>query len=491
MSSKKARGFSGDVAINLIFALVPIAITLITVPLYIAQIGLERYGILSLVWMLTGMFAFFDFGMGTATNYLVARAQSGASDIAAGVAVRTTALVNCGLGLILAVVFLFAIGPLAFGNIDGSPELLAEIDLALPWMAVVLPVGLLASIFRNTLDGQRRFFTVNLIQTGGQAGAVLSALAVAYLVSPDLTNLIIAILVVRLVVLIAFFLSIWEIWRGGSLMTRQQFKSTIKFGGWQTLFSGLSGMVSSADRFVIGWIAGAAATALYAVPYSFTSRLQFVTQAVMRSLFPKLAAAETDDQRRELGQRALWAVMAVMAAVTVPAILFVRPFFRVWIGPEFDDSAGQIAQVLLVAFYLQACLRVMFIFLRAAGQPDIPAKVRSVSALPFLAVLVGLTWAFGAFGAAFALLLQFAAELVWMLKKVGFLRKIFGPLIGFLGACAAAALISQLNYGIWLGASVAGLVAIGMMGVGARVSEDVANLLRRVLPLGKVIKGAR
>src|SRR4051812_31203755 len=52
---------------NVVGALTPVVVSLVTVPLYLKTVGLDRYGILNLCWLLVGYFALFDFGMGKAT----------------------------------------------------------------------------------------------------------------------------------------------------------------------------------------------------------------------------------------------------------------------------------------------------------------------------------------------------------------------------------------------------------------------------------------
>lgn len=480
MRQGTSRRFSGDVTINLVFSLIPIAVTLVSVPLYLDQIGLERYGILTLVWVLTGMLAVFDFGMGTATNYFVARARGTAEAPAAGTVVLTTGAINLCLGSLLALGFWTVLGPVVLGNIATSPELAVETRAAMPWIALLLPVGLVTSICLNAMEGQRRFLAANTIRTGGQVATVLGALIISIVVGPELQHLVISTLVMRVAVLALFAMGIVNLLRGGRLMSRQEFRETIKFGGWIALFNSLSAMLSSADRFVIGWIAGAGATALYAIPLSFTSRLRFVPEAVMRALYPKLAEVETEDKRLELGIRAFTGTLAAMSVITIPAILFVGPFFAVWLGPDFVTTAGSIAQVLLVAMFIQSGLRTLFVLQHASGRPDLPTKLRMVSTLPTVGLVAALTWWFGAIGAALALLITFSCEVAWMLHLSGLLVRMARLIVGFLALCLLAIAVSRIGYGLGAGIMLAGSAALGLAALATYLSPDIAQMLLRL-----------
>ena len=65
-----------NMAINFSGLVLPTFVSLITVPAYIHLVGVERYGVISLVWTLIGYFGILDLGMGMAAQHAISKAHA-------------------------------------------------------------------------------------------------------------------------------------------------------------------------------------------------------------------------------------------------------------------------------------------------------------------------------------------------------------------------------------------------------------------------------
>ncbi len=95
---------------NLIGSIVPLLITLATVPVYLRLIGAERYGALAVIWVVFSYFGFFDFGLGQATAQRMAKLKESSIDERSQL-FWTSFLLTLVLGIIAGVVLWFFCRP--------------------------------------------------------------------------------------------------------------------------------------------------------------------------------------------------------------------------------------------------------------------------------------------------------------------------------------------------------------------------------------------
>ena len=163
---------------NMAGGLASILIPLITVPLYIERIGLAKYGVLLIVWLLLGYFSFFDLGLGRATGYAVAQEGSGPTHRARIIwsALAVNLLVGIAGGILV-----WTSGSLILGFIvHSSATLYDEAQSALPWIAVAIPLATGGSVIQGALQGTKKFLALNIFSFFGSLFFRVIPLLVAY-----------------------------------------------------------------------------------------------------------------------------------------------------------------------------------------------------------------------------------------------------------------------------------------------------------------------
>ena len=67
------RTLARNTIFNLIGQIAPMLVAIFTIPVLIRVLGTDRFGVLTLAWLLVGYFSLFDLGIGRALTQLVGR----------------------------------------------------------------------------------------------------------------------------------------------------------------------------------------------------------------------------------------------------------------------------------------------------------------------------------------------------------------------------------------------------------------------------------
>jgi O-antigen/teichoic acid export membrane protein len=149
---------SRNTIINLVGAIVPLLLTLVTLPIYLRLIGDIRFGVLALVWLLLSYFGLFDMGLGRATSKYIAESHDRPAEDRESL-FWTVLFLNAAMGIVGGIV-LWGTGQFLLGNVLKVPSNLnSEVASAVPWLAAAVPVATVVSVLIGSLEGREQFLS--------------------------------------------------------------------------------------------------------------------------------------------------------------------------------------------------------------------------------------------------------------------------------------------------------------------------------------------
>ena len=414
-----SRRTRGHFAINLAGSLIPIATALATVPIYLSAIGTARYGIVSVAWILLGYFGFLDFGLSRASANALSRVGRGTRDERAPILV-TAFVLNLAAGLVGSVL-LYACARLFVAHFIQAPSgIIAELRPVLPYLAAMLPLGMIAGVATGALESREMFVASNTVSTFGTVTGQLLPLLAVYLAGPSLGVIIPALFFSRLLTILASFAMVFRV--EGRLspfdFDRRWIGRLLHYGAWVTVTSLVSPLLESLDQFLIAGMLGVAAVAEYAVPMNLAMRSQVVATALARTLFPQLSRLSPDEAAAVM-EEATVGLAYGFGAIIAPAIMLSHVFLTLWVGARIAAVSAPVAEILLLGAWANGVAFIPYAFLQGKGRPDLTAKAHLIEVIPFIAVLVGLTHLLGLPGAALAWTLRVAVDLALLLWMSG------------------------------------------------------------------------
>lgn len=390
------------------------AVALLTVPILIRGLGTERFGVLTVGWVVIGYFGLFDFGLGRALTKLVAermgteRREEIPSLV--WVALSLTFLLGVLGALVLAVLApwlvsdALKISPALQGEARDAFRLLA---FSLPW--VISTAGLL-----GVLEASQSFGLVNALRVPMGLFSYVGPLAVLPF-SHSLVPVVGLLVVGRLLgwgAHLAACLRVFPVLRERVHLDWSRVGMLARFGGWMTVSNVISPLMTHLDRFLVGALISMSAVAYYATPYELVTRLWLVPSALMGVFFPAFAATFAADRARTrlLFDRAGRAIFLALFPITLAVIALAREGMGLWLGADFALHSSRVLQWLAIGVFINCLAQVPFALVQGVGRPDLTGKLH-LAELPVYAVAIWLfSRAYGIEGVAMAWVVRVALD---------------------------------------------------------------------------------
>jgi O-antigen/teichoic acid export membrane protein len=404
--------------------LLPLLVGLATIPVILRSLGTERFGLLSLVWLVLGYFTIFELGVGRASVRFVGKALGeGRADQVQGI-VWTTLTLLALLGTLGGAV-LAALTPLLSDRILNLPAgLVAEARSTLFVLCGALPVALITVGLKGVLEAGQRFDLVNAVKIP-LASLTFVIPAAAAPLDFSLPQIVLLLLLARVgaaAAYLAMCLRVFPHLRQWFALKSRWIRPLLTYGGWITIATAGNALVAYLDRFFIAWLLPIAAVAHYTVPFDVVTQLSIFPLSVLAVLFPALstfAGSQQLAQAESTVARSLKYLLLIMGPIVLVTVSLAHAGLSIWLGSEFASASGRVLQILAIGILVASLAAVPCSLLQSAGRPDLPAKL----CLLELLVYVGVLWLFiSNFGIA-------GAALAWTLRATTDAGLLFGACI--------------------------------------------------------------
>ncbi len=403
----------------------PLVLGAITIPLLIPRLGLERFGVLTLLWTIIGYFSLFDFGLGRAITQQVATSLGGQRQGDIPQVIKAGLEFTVLTGLLGTVVLVLGAYPLSHYGMGVSADLHQEVFVSLIIAAIGIPLATLSNGLRGALEGYERFQASNIARMLLGTSIFLFPMLAVLLHGNSLVTVTFWLVGARLVSCLLFAWLVMKLpsgqfWRAKILPNTR--KKLFSFGAWMAVTNLVSPLLVSADRFFISYLLGAGVVAYYTVPFEFLVRLLILPGALGASLLPNLARGRLTDSALvdKTFAKSVKIVTFAMFVLCLVAAILAYPLMDTFISNDFASKSWLLAVILSVGVLVNGVAYLPYTALHAHGKAKPTGLLHLVEFVVYIPVLLAFIHWQGLTGAALAWTLRVtcdAAALFWLYSR--------------------------------------------------------------------------
>lgn len=393
---------------NIIFNIVGYSISgvvaFFAIPLLIDKLGLELFGILTLVWMLIGYFSIFDFGLGRALTYLIAEKLGINQNEEIPTLVWSSIFLLMILGVVGMFTFVLCSHWLVYDILKIPNALKHETLQAFYLLAISIPFLISTPALVGVLGAMQRFDLINTIRIPISFFTFLGPVFVLSF-SKSIVSVAAILVLTQLFSWSAYlFFCIYVIpsLRYRIIFQRKVIRPLISFGSWMTVSNIISSLLVYLDRFLIGILIPIVSVAYYTTPYEIVTKLWFIPWSVVSVLFPIFTASFVQDRSHtiQLFYRGVKYIFFIMFPIVLLIVIFSALGLRFWLGNEFSKHSTRVLQWLTIGVFINSIAQIPFTLIQSIGRPDIVAKLHLIELPFYLPVMLWLISIYGIEGAA-------------------------------------------------------------------------------------------
>lgn len=398
MLSKFQQGFEAlkskkaiDSLWNLAGFILPTLAGILFIPLIINAMGVEIFGVLSIIWMLIGYFTLFDLGISRALTFLLSR------NIGAGVPEENSYIYSTAVPI---VVMTGVIGGGIFYAISGwlvervfnvSSGNMENVKEAFYWTALAIPFAIWGTVIRSCLESYLEFKVINFIKVPVNIWFIVGPY-VAYLLGGGLCLGVIFLVIARVIMFVCYSLALRRhVSYSYSFFDKKRLKEIFLFGGWMTISNIVSPIMVYFDRFLIGGYLSIELVGYYSAPYEVVTKMLVVAVAMSSVFFPNISNALAKGNRLEAEgttKKFILIIAALVGTGTLTCIVGGQFGLSWWLGKNFEDKGYWVVFWISLGVFFNSIAQIPFCTIQAMGLSKVTATIHILEIPIYLVLLL-------------------------------------------------------------------------------------------------------
>jgi O-antigen/teichoic acid export membrane protein len=402
-SSKKL--ITENILINLIGNAIPMAFAVLTIPFVVLNLGVEKFGILSIAWLFLGYFSILDLGIGRATTKFVVEYHNKGLQAEIKPLIVTSIFslfcFGCFIGALLSFFAQFIVESALNVPVYLKQDTIGAIHI----ISLSIPFVIGVAAARGVLEAQRKFKLLNAIKVPSSIlNYVIPGIVVLF--STDIVFIIILLGIARMLLFIVHAYFCFKPFDDRPLISIRLsiVRKLLGYGGWLTISNIVGPVMVYFDRFIIGSILTLALLSYYSTPYEVVTKLLVIAASMTGVLFPVFTDLylRNIEKLEDVYNKSLKGIFLLLFPVTLFIACFSFEILGFWLGQEFASQSHLVLLLLSFGVLLNSISAIPYTALQAANRPDVPAKIHLMELPFYLAGLFILAKCFGISGVALA-----------------------------------------------------------------------------------------
>lgn len=447
-------GLAGASSRNLLAFACTLLAQFITVPLVVRWVGLDAFGVASLVIALTAPLTV----AGTALAQAMTREMSariGQSDHDGAKRAQETARVLCLLVCGAGAALIVGLGPWLLGAIGGN-DYSASAGWPLFFWAAAGWAGQQATLLnQGGCAAIQDFARMARVAAIAALVTVAATLGMTYL-APTATGYMAGFSLSWVLTWLCWIAtSNRSKWLPAWHLDRQALGPLLHFGKWQSAAQ-LAGVASNqVDRYVLAAMVPASVVGQYSTAKRLEEAVYIGVIKLTEVLFPYFGATsgESLESRQRFFVKASWLVGTLSVAVLGPIVPLADGVLRIWAGSEAAVGGAFLLQVLILGGVFGCGSNVFTYCAMGLNLNALVARLAWIYSLLTVGASVALLWWLGPIAAGVGLL---AASVVRVIIAMAWVRRDLFPQIGWSTLIACTGMPMLAGVAIALGLAYAG-----------------------------------